>query len=82
MQGASSRKELKRIQLMKPKNGFLLIELMVGLVISLFSLFIITHYIIEIRDVQHKAQKKIKKISSDRNKREKNLYHSKENNDL
>lgn len=53
---------------MKSKNGFLLIELIVGLAISVFFMTIITHYIIEVKYTQYKAIKKIEDISTARNK--------------
>jgi len=58
---------------MKHKNGFLLVELMMGLVISIFFILIITHYIIEVRSTQQKALKKIENFSTERNKSEKFL---------
>ena len=57
----------------KHKNGFLLVELMMGLVISIFFILIITHYIIEVRSTQQKAMKKIENFSTERNKSEKFL---------
>jgi len=58
---------------MKPKNGFLLIELMIGLSISTFFILIITHYIIEVKVTQQKALKRIEAFSIARNKSEKIL---------
>lgn len=56
---------------MKSKSGFLLIELMIGLVISIFFMLIITHYIIEVKLTQYKAIKKIEGDSTVRNEMEK-----------
>jgi Prokaryotic N-terminal methylation motif len=58
---------------MKPKNGFLLIELMIGLSISTFFILIITHYIIEVKVTQQKALKRIEAFSLSRNKKERAL---------
>ena len=55
---------------MKPKNGFLLIELMIGLSISTFFILIITHYIIEVKVTQQKALKRIETFSLSRNEKE------------
>jgi len=64
---------------MKLKNGFLLIELMIGLSISTFFILIITHYIIEVKVTQQKALKRIEAFSIARNETEKIL--AKNNND-
>jgi len=56
---------------MKPKNGFLLIELMIGLSISTFFILIITHYIIEVKVTQQKALKRIEAFTVARNEAEK-----------
>jgi len=64
---------------MKLKNGFLLIELMIGLSISTFFILIITHYIIEVKVTQQKALKRIEAFSIARNEAEKIL--AKNNND-
>jgi len=69
----NSVKNLKEYNHMKHKNGFLLVELMMGLVISIFFILIITHYIIEVRSTQQKALKKIENFSTERNKSEKFL---------
>ena len=58
---------------MKPKNGFLLIELMIGLSISTFFILIITHYIIEVKATQQKALKRIESFSLMRNETERSL---------
>lgn len=58
---------------MKPKNGFLLIELMIGLTISTFFMLIITHYIIEVKVAQQKALKRTEDFSCVRNEKEKLL---------
>lgn len=58
---------------MKPKNGFLLVELMIGLAISSFFIGIITHYIIEVKLTQQKALKRVEDFSAVRNKKEKGL---------
>lgn len=58
---------------MKPKNGFLLIELMVGLSLSTFFLVLIAHYIIEVKVTQQKALQRIESFSLARNKKEKAL---------
>jgi len=57
----------------KPKNGFLLIELMIGLSVSIFFILIITHYIIEVKITQQKALKRIESFSIARNEAEKEL---------
>lgn len=58
---------------MKAKNGFLLVELMIGLLVSTFFTIIITHYIIEVKSAQQKALEKIENFSSARNKAERDL---------
>lgn len=58
---------------MKCKDGFLLIELMIGLLLSISCMVIITHYIIEAKSMQQKALKKIEDISTKRNEDEKKL---------
>lgn len=55
------------------KDGFFLIELMIGLSISTFFILIITHYIIEVKVTQQKALKSAEKISTLRNKKEKDF---------
>jgi len=57
----------------KSKKGFLLIELMIGLSVSIFFILIITHYIIEVKITQQKALKRIENFSNLRNKNEKKL---------
>jgi len=56
---------------MRAKNGFLLVELMIGLTISIFFILIITHYIIEVKITQQQAIKTIEALSLSRNQREK-----------
>jgi len=56
---------------MKPKNGFLLIELMIGLSVSTFFILIITHYIIEVKVTQQKALQRVEAFSIARNEAEK-----------
>jgi len=58
---------------MKSKNGFLLIELMIGLSLSTFFVLVITHYIIEVKATQQKALKRIEDFSIMRNETEKAL---------
>jgi hypothetical protein len=58
---------------MKAKNGFLLIELMIGLLITTFFMIIITHYIIEVKSAQQKALGKIESFSTTRNETERAL---------
>ena len=58
---------------MKPNNGFLLIELMIGLSITTFFSVIIAHYIIEVKVTQQKALKRIEAFSLARNTMEKDL---------
>lgn len=58
---------------MKLKNGFLLVELMLGLSLSAFFLLIIAHYIIEVKVTQQKALKRIEAFSFARNNAEKIL---------
>jgi hypothetical protein len=60
---------------MSAKNGFLLVELMVGLAISIFFILIITHYIIEVKITQQHAIKTIEVLSLSRNQREKIIAH-------
>jgi len=64
---------------MSAKNGFLLIELMIGLTISIFFILIITHYIIEVKIVQQQAIKIFEDLSLSRNQKERILAHT--NND-
>ncbi len=66
--------------MMKPKNGFLLIELMIGLSISTFFILIITHYIIEVKVTQQKALKRIEAFSLSRNEKER--AHAKKYSDM
>ncbi len=61
---------------MNAKRGFLLIELMIGLIISIFFILIITHYIIEVKIVQQQAIKNIEVVSLSRNQREKASAHN------
>ena len=56
---------------MSAKNGFLLIELMIGLTISIFFILIITHYIIEVKISQQQALKRMEALSLARNQYEK-----------
>ncbi len=56
---------------MKPKNGFLLIELMIGLSVSTFFILLITHYIIDVKRTQQEALKRIETFSLMRNESEK-----------
>jgi Tfp pilus assembly protein PilW len=56
---------------MSAKNGFLLVELMIGLTISIFFILIITHYIIEVKITQQQAIKTAEVLSLSRNQREK-----------
>jgi len=67
-----SRKEHKEIR-MKYERGFLLIELMIGLLVSTLCTIIITHYIIEVKSSQQKALEKIEGFSTTRNEIEKNI---------
>ncbi len=55
------------------KNGFFLIELMIGLSISTFFILIITHYIIEVKVTQQKALKCAEEISLSRNQKERDV---------
>ncbi|HEX4068681.1 MAG TPA: hypothetical protein VHX42_01160 [Candidatus Babeliales bacterium] len=55
------------------KNGFFLIELMIGLSISTFFILLITHYIIEVKVTQQKALKRTEQFSLLRNAKEKDL---------
>jgi type II secretory pathway pseudopilin PulG len=52
---------------MVAKNGFLLIELMIGLTTLIFFIVIITHYIIEVKNTQQKALVEIEALSLARN---------------
>ena len=56
--------------MLSKKKGFLLIELMVGLLILTFFMLIITHYIIEVKMSQQKALEKNDKFSNRRNEAE------------
>jgi len=58
------------------KNGFLLIELMIGLTLSTFLILIITHYIIEVKNVQQLALARVEALSLARNTLEKFIAHS------
>ena len=51
-------------------KGFLLVELMMGLLLSILFLIIITHYIIEAHAAQQKAMEKIEAITTARNNKE------------
>ena len=53
------------------KDGFLLIELMIGLVILFFFILIITHYIIEIKNTQQTALENAQALNYVRNQLEK-----------
>jgi Tfp pilus assembly protein PilW len=55
---------------MKLKNGFLLIELMIGLSVSTFFILLITHYIIDVKRTQQEALKRIEIFSLARNESE------------
>ena len=55
---------------MKPKKGFLLIELMIGLSLSTFLILLIIHYISEVKVTQQKALKSIETFSHARNEKE------------
>lgn len=59
--------------MMKLKDGFLLIELMIGLSLSIFFMLIITHYIIEVKATQQKVLKRIEDFSVMRNEAERTL---------
>jgi hypothetical protein len=48
-------------------RGFLLVELMIGLLVSTLCMVIITHYIIEVKSSQQKALEKIESFSTARN---------------
>jgi len=61
------------IFVMKRKNGFLLIELMIGLSMATFFILIITHYIIEAKSTQQKALKRIENFTTTRNEAERVL---------
>ena|SRR5436190_24111407 len=49
------------------KNGFLLIELMISSMLVFFIIFIIAHYIIEIKNIQQEALIKTELLSTARN---------------
>ena len=53
------------------KKGFLLIELLIGLTVSIFLILIIAHYIIEVKNKQHAALKSVEALSATRNASEK-----------
>jgi len=48
-------------------RGFLLVEVMIGLLVSTLCMVIITHYIIEVKSSQQKALEKIESFSTGRN---------------
>lgn len=58
---------------MQSGSGFLLVELMIGLLVATFFMLIITHYIIEAKSTQQKALKKVESFSSARNETERAL---------
>lgn len=64
--------ELKRA-IVSTKNGFLLVELLFGLLISTLFIVIITHYIIEAKNAQQKALHIIESFSTARNEKEKSF---------
>lgn len=66
---------------MRAKNGFLLIELMVGLTISIFFIMIITHYIIEVKTTQQLSLKQAETFSAERNEYEKSIMENVINNE-
>ncbi len=49
------------------KNGFLLIELLISFTLTLFFIFITTHYIVEIKKIQHAALARVELVSYARN---------------
>lgn len=55
------------------KNGFLLVELMIGLAISIFFILTITHYIIQVKMTQRQAIKTVEAFSLSRNQRERTV---------
>jgi competence protein ComGC len=65
---------------MNTKNGFLLVELMLGLAISIFFILIITHYIIEVKVTQQQAINRIETVSLLRNQKEKIIAQKNGNN--
>jgi Tfp pilus assembly protein PilW len=74
MNGAIEAIERKTMHV---KNGFLLIELMLGLLLSIFFIVIITHYIIEAKNAQQKALHLVESFSTARNEREMAYAHEK-----
>lgn len=48
---------------MNPKNGFLLIELMIGLTLAFFLILISAHYIIQLKNIQQAALMRIEALS-------------------
>lgn len=48
---------------MNPKNGFLLIELMIGLTLAFFLILISAHYIIQLKNIQQDAFIRIEALS-------------------
>lgn len=64
---------------MKMKYGFLLVELMIGLVLSIFFILIITHYIIEVKRAQQQALNAVEAFSLSRNEKEKIITHNNSN---
>lgn len=67
---------------MNAKSGFLLVELMIGLTISVFFILIITHYIIEVKITQQQVIKRVELCSLSRNQKEKNkVQHNSDNHD-
>ena len=55
------------------KNGFLLIELMISFTLVFFLIFILTHYIIEIKNIQQEAFMRVELLSIARNITEKSI---------
>jgi len=66
--------------MMKSHDGFLLIELMIGLSLSTFFIVVIAHYIIEVKAAQQKALKRTENFSIMRNTSEKTI--TKKDNDV
>jgi hypothetical protein len=58
------------------KNGFLFVELSIGLTLLTILIFIITHYIIEVKNVQQHTLLRIEALSYARSAVEKSIAHS------
>jgi hypothetical protein len=58
------------------KNGFLFVELSIGLTLLTILIFIITHYIIEVKNVQQRTLLRMEALTIVRNAAEKVIAHN------